>query len=58
MKFFKNHLVLIFKKRALNSPKLPKMLCRTGIKTFLMVSSKKIFLKNFKFLNFFAGPGS
>ena len=34
------------------------MLFRTGIKTFLMVSSKKIFWKNFKFLNFFAGPGS
>ena len=34
------------------------MLFRTEIKTFLMVSSKKIFLKNFKFLNFFAGPGS
>ena len=34
------------------------MLLRTGIKTFLMVSSKKIFWKNFKFLNFFASPGS
>ena len=34
------------------------MLFRTGIKIFLMVSSKKIFLKNLKFLNFFAGPGS
>ena len=34
------------------------MLFRTGIKTFLMVSSKKFFWKNFKFLNFFAGPGS
>ena len=34
------------------------MLFRTGIKTFVMVSSKKIFLKNFKFLNFFGGPGS
>ena len=34
------------------------MLFRTGIKTFLTVSSKKNFLKNFKFLNFFAGPGS
>ena len=33
------------------------MLFRTGIKTFLMLSSKKIFWKNFKFLNFFAGPG-
>ena len=34
------------------------MLFRTGIKTFLMVLSKNIFWKNFKFLNFFAGPGS
>ena len=34
------------------------MLFKTGIKTFLMVSSKKIFWKNFKFLKFFAGPGS
>ena len=34
------------------------MLFRTGIKILLMVSSKKIFWKNFKFLNFFAGPGS
>ena len=34
------------------------MLFRTGIKTFLMVSSKKFFWKNFKLLNFFAGPGS
>ena len=34
------------------------MLWRTGIKTFLMVSSKKNFCKYFKFLNFFAGPGS
>ena len=34
------------------------MLFRMGIKTFLMVWSKKFFWKNFKFLNFFAGPGS
>ena len=33
------------------------MLFRTGIKTFLMVSSKKIFWKNFKFLNFLQVQG-
>ena len=57
MKFFKNDYVLILKIGALNSLKLPKMVFGTQIKTFLVVSNKNFFLKNFIFLNFFADPG-
>ena len=42
---------------SLKLAELPKMFFGTGIKTFLMVSSKKNFSKNFKFLNFFASRG-
>ena len=58
MKFFKNDYVLILKIGALNSLKLPKMVFGTQIKTFFVVSSKIIFLKNFKFFELFASPGS
>ena len=57
MKFFKNDYVLILKIGALNSLKLPKMVFGTQIKTFLVVSNKKFFLKNFNFFELFCRSG-